>query len=144
MPLTADNNRRRQRAADVRTSMITTGKKFIALQAVAPIEVGDELHATSDDGSLHAITDVSVANPTVLTSVAHGLVTGDQVVIVGSDSTPSIDGHHLVTRLDNDTFTVPVNVTVDGTGNGLADFVKGTPNLRDMLTRGQAAPATDI
>lgn len=61
------------------------------------------------------ITSNSLANPTVITSTAHGLSTGDQVVISGSNSTPSIDGVFTVTVLTVNTFSIPVNVTVAGT-----------------------------
>lgn len=57
----------------------------------------------------------TLANPTVITSIGHGLVTGDVIVIGGSNSTPTIDGSRTVTRLTDDTFSVPVNVTVAGT-----------------------------
>ncbi len=62
-----------------------------------------------------SITAISVANPTHVTSVSHGLTTGDTIVISGSNSTPSINGSQVVTVLDADTFTVVVNVTVAGT-----------------------------
>lgn len=57
----------------------------------------------------------TLANPTVVTSIGHGLVTGDVIVIGGSNSTPTIDGSQTVTRISDDTFSVPVNVTVAGT-----------------------------
>lgn len=65
-----------------------------------------------------SITSSSVANPTVITSsVNHGLVTGDVVTIVGhTGSTPAINGSHTVTVTGPTTFTIPVNVTVGGTG----------------------------
>lgn len=63
-----------------------------------------------------AITDISVANPTVVTTAAdHGLTTGDQVIITGSDSTPSINGLRQVVVLSATTFSVGVDVTVAGT-----------------------------
>jgi hypothetical protein len=61
------------------------------------------------------ITQISVANPTVVTSVGHGLSTGDTIVITGSDSTPTIDGQQVVTALTPDTFSAAVPVTVAGT-----------------------------
>jgi hypothetical protein len=61
-----------------------------------------------------SITDISVANPTVITSASHGLFSGDTIVISGSDSTPVVDGDYTVTVLDEDTFTVEVDVTVAG------------------------------
>ncbi len=61
------------------------------------------------------ITNISVANPTVITSLApHGLTSGNQVVISNSNSTPSIDGVRTVTVLSSTTFSIPVNVTVAG------------------------------
>jgi len=62
-----------------------------------------------------SITAIAVANPAEITSVGHGLVTGDQIVIDGSDCSPSIDGTHTVTVLTPDTFTVPVQTFGSGT-----------------------------
>lgn len=64
------------------------------------------------------ITSSSVANPTVITTAAaHGLVSGQTVTIAGhAGSTPAINGVHVVTVLTTTTFTIPVNVTVGGTG----------------------------
>lgn len=69
-------------------------------------------------GSAITITTSSVANPsTITTAAAHGLVTGDTVLIAGhSGSTPSINGSQVVTVTDATHFTIPVNVTVGGTG----------------------------
>ncbi len=60
------------------------------------------------------ITVSTIANPTVLTTTtAHKLVTGDTVTILGhTGSTPAVD----VTVTGATTFTVPVNVSADGTG----------------------------
>lgn len=65
-----------------------------------------------------AIATSSVANPSVITtSVPHGFSTGDSVVIYGhAGSTPSINGVHTITVTGASTFTIPVNVTVGGTG----------------------------
>ena len=64
------------------------------------------------------ITSNSVANPSVvLTPVPHGLTTGDLVLISGvSGSTPTINGSFAATVIDATHFSVPVNVTVGGTG----------------------------
>jgi hypothetical protein len=62
----------------------------------------------------------TVANPTVVTSVGHGLETGDLVYFSHSDSTPTLNGEQTVTRTGRDTFTVAVNVTVVGTVGGYA------------------------
>lgn len=63
----------------------------------------------------HPITGNTVANPTVVTSEGHGLTTGDTIYIVNSNSDPVIDGERVVTVIDADTFSVPVNVTTAGT-----------------------------
>ncbi len=64
----------------------------------------------------NAITSNTLANPTVVTTTsAHGLATGDQVYIVESNSTPSLNGLRTITKLSATTFSVPVNVTVAGT-----------------------------
>ena len=79
------------------------------------------------------ITSSSVANPTVITTASsHGLTTGDVVMIENhSGSTPAVSGQYTVTVTSTTTFTVPVNVTVGGTGgtvkklsqvNGVADL----------------------
>lgn len=65
-----------------------------------------------------SITAVSVANPTQITSAAHGLTTGDSVDITGTDTTPTTIGTFTAAVVDVDNFTIPVNVTAvtDGTG----------------------------
>lgn len=64
-----------------------------------------------------AITSSSVANPSVITATAHGLATNDRVVIAGhTGSTPDINNAYTVTVTGDNTFTIPVNVTVGGTG----------------------------
>jgi hypothetical protein len=67
------------------------------------------------------ITSSSVANPSVITTtVPHGLTDGQKVLIAGhSGSTPDINGEHVATVTSTTTFTIPVNVTVGGTGGTL-------------------------
>lgn len=64
------------------------------------------------------IVSSSVANPTLITTLtAHGFTTGNSIAINGhTGSTPALDGIHTVTVVSPTTFTVPVNVTVGGTG----------------------------
>lgn len=77
-----------------------------------------------------AITSSSVANPTVITTASpHGLTTNENVVISGhTGSTPSINGEHNVTVTGANTFTIPVNVTVGGTG-GFAEKVSNVEGI---------------
>ena len=60
----------------------------------------------------------TVASPTVVTVTGHGLASNDTVVIEGSNSVPSIDGTHVITKTGNDAFTIPVTVTTAGTAVG--------------------------
>jgi hypothetical protein len=91
--------------------------------------------ATSDEfnpslGTITAITAISLANPTHITCVGHGLSTNDVVVISGSNSTPTVDGPRTITKIDADHFTVPVNVTVAGNRGGwqLLSNIPGSDN----------------
>lgn len=86
-----------------------------------------------------AITSSSVANPTtVTTGAAHGLSTGNQVTIAGhSGSTPDINGTHIITVTGASTFTIPVNVTVGGTGG----TVTKVPSNGQILVDGDIAAA---
>lgn len=71
-----------------------------------------------------AITSSSVANPTVITANNHGLNTGNKIIIRGhTGSTPNInDTIYVITRTGTNTFTIPVNVTVGGTGGTIGVF----------------------
>jgi uncharacterized phiE125 gp8 family phage protein len=65
-----------------------------------------------------SIVSSSVAAASVITTaVPHGLATGDTVAIAGhTGSTPAIDGSRVVTVLSSLTFSIPLQVTVAGTG----------------------------
>jgi hypothetical protein len=97
------------------------------LQKIIVTGNGAAAVVTVSDGPSVAITSSSIANPTVITTgSAHGLTTGDTVVISGhTGSTPSINGTHIATVTGASTFTIPVNVTVGGTG--------GTTNIVNIL-----------
>ncbi len=65
------------------------------------------------------ITSSSVANPSVITtSTPHGWRSGDAVTISGhTGATPALNNNtYVITVLTPTTFTIPVNVTVGGTG----------------------------
>ena len=77
---------------------------------------GGDLAGTIIGASVN-ITSSSVANPSVITATAHGYLTGQTVLIAGhSGSTPSINGTHVITYINANSFSIPVNVTVGGTG----------------------------
>jgi len=61
-------------------------------------------------------TSIAVGNPTVITTSApHGLINLDQIIITNSDSTPSVNGLHVITYISTTTFSINVNVTIAGT-----------------------------
>ena len=70
-----------------------------------------------------AVTSITAANPSVITSATHGLITGDVILMFDSDSTPVVDGVFTVTVLTANTFSIPEEVTIVGT---TAAFIKGT------------------
>lgn len=62
------------------------------------------------------ITSISIANPTVITTSApHGLNNNEQIILAGTNSTPSANGVYTVTVLSSTTFSIPVDVTIAGT-----------------------------
>lgn len=63
----------------------------------------------------HTISSNTIANPTIVTSTAHGLTTGTKIIIYNSDSVPVINGEKVVTNISANTFSVPVATTVAGT-----------------------------
>jgi hypothetical protein len=100
-------------------------------------------------GTAVVITSSSVANPTVITTATpHGWASGQLVRIAGhAGSSPSLNADYTATVTGASTFTVPVNVTVGGTGgtvqklieqkrytcNGVVDTGRDTgQNLEDL------------
>lgn len=65
-----------------------------------------------------AVATVSAANPAVVTtSTPHGRTTGDTSTLAGvTGSTPAVNGEHIVTVIDATHYSIPVAVTVAGTG----------------------------
>jgi hypothetical protein len=84
-------------------------------------------HALNPNQTPIPITSNTIANPTVVTTpVPHKLTTGDVVLISGViTSTPTINGERTVTVISPTTFSIPVNVSVAGTGGS---FVRSSSN----------------
>lgn len=76
-------------------------------------------------GSAVTITGASAANPTTVTATAHGLVTGDSIVISGSDKS-ALNAAFTVTVVNANTFTVPVDLTGGAATGGT--FLKTNTN----------------
>jgi hypothetical protein len=66
-----------------------------------------DVDVDSTDITLTADYSGTVAGTTLVTSIAHGLLAGDQTVITGT----SIDGQYKATKLTDDTFYVPAAFT---------------------------------
>ena len=82
------------------------------------------LDVTTPETTMYSIVDISVANPTIITtSIPNNLITGNSITITGSNSTPNIDGTHTVTVLSPTTFSIPVDVTVEGSAGTFVSSV---------------------
>lgn len=70
------------------------------------------------------VISTSMANPTNINCTAHGCSTGDYVHFLTSTlSTPDLVGNYYpIIKVDDDNFTVPVNVTSPGTGGTFNSF----------------------
>jgi hypothetical protein len=80
----------------------------------------------SKNGVISANTD---AANTIITSTAHGLLNNRIVIIDSSDSVPVINGTHIVTVIDANTFSIPVKVNVAGTAG---NFQTVDTNFEDI------------
>ena len=76
-----------------------------ALRAMAPLLAA----ATISTSSAAAATVITTAAP-------HGLTTGLYVLIAGHTSTPSVNGVHKITVISATKFSIPIAVTVAGSG----------------------------
>ncbi|BBO34430.1 hypothetical protein [Lacipirellula parvula] len=66
-------------------------------------------------GGVGAISNIAVGSPAVtITSTNHGLITGQQIQIAGSNSTPAVNGNRFVTVTGSNTFTIPAAVAIAG------------------------------
>jgi hypothetical protein len=85
------------------------------------------INKTAASATAQLITTNTVANPTVITVAGHGLIDQREVVIAGNTtSTPTINGTFVATVIDEDTFSIEVNVTVGGASDGTMTSESGT------------------
>jgi cytoskeletal protein CcmA (bactofilin family) len=61
------------------------------------------------DNASQIVSTITGSPTCINTAEAHCLLTGDQVLITGSDTTPLIDGCHTVTVTSSTQFKIPVN-----------------------------------
>lgn len=76
-----------------------------------------------------AIVSSSIAGATVLeTLTPHGFVSGDRVAVLGHlGSTPAVDGSYIVTVIDTLHVSIPLAVTVAGTGGTVTRTLAAEP-----------------
>ncbi len=83
------------------------------------------------------IANTKAAASVVTSGSPHGLRSGDTVTIVGSNSTTSIDGTHVVSVLTDRTFSVPVD-TSGGAAAGTAGHFTKVVYYLDLVYRGDS------
>jgi len=88
---------------------------FYSKVAIVPYSVGVNVGATYADAirgpvTARTITDISKANPAVVTSAAHGFIVGDKVTISGVSGPTALNGNtYNVTAVSTNTFTINAN-----------------------------------
>lgn len=60
---------------------------------------------------------ISLTNPMQITTASHGLNTGDFVVLSGSNSPSEVNGYWVVTKVNNNVFTINFDATVFAPGS---------------------------
>lgn len=75
------------------------------------------------------ITSVSLEYPLKITSASHGLFTGRVISISNSTSSPTLDGEFVVTVIDNNTFSI--NIELDSF-SGTANWSTSVQNIYDV------------
>lgn len=61
--------------------------------------------------SISSVSVISIANPTIISSTSHGLINQTKIIITNSNCTPTINGVREITFVDNNHFSIPINVT---------------------------------
>ncbi len=93
------------------------------------------------------ISAYTIASPTIVTAIGHGLRTGDIIVVSDSNGT-SIDGERVITFVTPDTFSIPVNVAVVGTQafytRKLTEYYAGTGSPELVLRERPVQSITSV
>ena len=76
------------------------------------------------------VTGATNATPIVVTSVAHGLLNGDMVEIVGATTNTGANGTWIVASKADDTFTLIALDGTDSVGNGVYDASSGDVTIK--------------
>jgi len=142
-----------------------TTPTLVSTSAVHGLATGDSvvIAGSNSTPSINGTHIITVATPrsfeinVVVTSAGtagtatpvavHGLTTGHRVVITGSNSTPTLNGTHVVTVLSTTTFSVAVNVTTAGTAGTVVPekvYVADNGQAGDAVYFGNDDPFTQI
>jgi hypothetical protein len=97
--------------------LVLESRGFTANSIASSVEV-DNINPLSG-----SITAISADTNAIITSVAHGLSSGDKVLITGSDSTPVVDGIYEVSIIDSNSYSIPVATTVSGTAGAWVKYL---------------------
>lgn len=99
---------------------------------VSPYGVVDDLYTTGGTVSRHPI---QVSQPVIITSEDHGLYTGYEISITNADAVPTIDGRHIITRIDEHTFTISNHSQANTVAGETGDWTWGNQVvLHDVTT----------
>jgi len=92
-----------------------------------------------------AVTSSSAAAASLITTGApHGLSTGDSVTISGhTGSTPAITGPYVITVVSPTTFTIPLTVSVAGTGGAATTGYRTVAEIRVVGPGGKSRNEID-
>jgi len=116
---------------DLRSKIMSLAQK---LDLDTTVNFNDyETTIESKNGTVSNATGHTIANPTIITSNNHGLLTGRVINILGSTSTPTLDGNHVVTVIDANTFSIPINVNALG-ASGNFTWVTQVSDFQDVVT----------
>ena len=85
---------------------------------------GSAFHGSS--GMQAQSTAVSIASPAQITIAGHGFIDQQKVTLSDFVTTPAINGEHVITVIDANTISIPVNVTAVTDGVGMV--ITGAPN----------------
>lgn len=100
---------------------LSTGPVYFLMNGtIAGVQVGNSF--SPNLAPTKFITNISASNPTIITSVNHGLTDQQQIIISNSNSVPSINGVYTITRIDNNTFSIPVDVIISGNQGGFTSL----------------------
>lgn len=107
--------------ADLRAKIMALAAKLDADTGVSATDYAATIGSKSG-----AITVIAAGDPAVITSTAHGLITGRKVLLAATNSVPTINGEYTATVLSANTFSVDASVINPGTSGNFstvnADF----------------------